>query len=77
MIAITNDGKWYSGGSPEAVVTRMREDGLFTISKTDQEYMRFVSLKTLQFEGAVIRFTDATTFLNDLAINDILTIGDL
>lgn len=76
MIVITVDGKIYAGRNADDVLTRMREDGFLTFEKTNDQYMRFVAMKALEFEGVVVRFSDAQTFLEDMAINDILTITE-
>ncbi len=74
MMVITVDGKIYTGTTADAVVARMREDGIFTFGKTNPEYMRFVSRQALHLCGQFVRHDTPDNFLHDMNANSLLAI---
>lgn len=74
MFVITIDGKIYSGDTADAVVSRMREGGIFTIGKTNAEYMRFVSRQSATLNLEFVRHDTAENFLADMHKNFLVNI---
>jgi hypothetical protein len=74
-LIITSDGHVYSGLTPADAVDRMREAGIFTVGKTNAEYMSGVAGRAERLEGATIRTDSAENFLFDMAHHGLLTIG--
>jgi hypothetical protein len=72
MMAITVDGKIYTGATADAVVARMREGGIFTFGKTNPEYMRFVSRQAMHLCGQYVRHDTPDNFLRDMHGNGLL-----
>jgi len=66
---ITIDGKVYTGRTSDEAVSRMRDAGIFTVGKNNDEYMRGVAARTMRLDGASIRVTSADDFLHDMAQN--------
>jgi hypothetical protein len=75
-VALTYDGKMYVGTTAFEAVRRMREDGIFTIGKTNAEYMTFVSHRARQLHGMTIRHDTPEHFLADLASNNIIDLKE-
>ena len=73
---ITIDGKVYTGRTPDEAVSRMRDAGLFTVGKSNEEYMRGVATRVRHLDSAEVRVTNADVFLSDMAKHRFLTIGD-
>jgi hypothetical protein len=74
MFVITIDGKIYSGDTADAVVSRMREDGIFTVGKTNAEYMRFVSRQSATLNLEFVRHDTPENFLRDMHRNFLVNI---
>lgn len=77
MIVITVDSKIYMGATADAVVSRMREGGIFTFGKTNHEYMRFVSRQAMHLCGQFVRHDTAEHFLHDMNSNFLLKTEEL
>ncbi|MGI9143112.1 MAG: hypothetical protein ACR2IJ_07955 [Fluviibacter sp.] len=75
-VILTIDGKMYVGRSAGEAVCRMRESGIFTVGKTDDEYMTFVSRRSQQLHGATIRHDTPEHFLADMASNHIIELKE-
>ena len=73
---ITIDGKVYTGLTSNDAVSRMRDAGIFTVGKSNEEYMNGVATRAKRLDGVEIRATSADVFLSDMAKHKFLTIGD-
>lgn len=75
-ISLTTDTGERFVGTPRAVVTAMRQTGLFVAHKTNSEYMRFVRRQTYAMHGGpFIRVRSCAEFLTDLATTGTITIN--
>ena len=75
-VVLTYDGEMYVGTTALEAVRRMRERGIFTVGKTDDEYMTFVSRRAYQLHGTAIRHDTPEHFLADLASNNIIELKE-
>lgn len=76
-LAMMTDGAIYAGRTCAEVVTRMREAGLFTVGKTDLEYMMFVSQRAEFLSNVAVRCDTADNFLHDLQATNLLILKAL
>ena len=76
-LAMMTDGAIYAGRTCAEVVTRMREAGLFTVGKTDAEYMLFVSHRAKFLSDVAVRYDTADHFLHDLQLTNLLILKAL
>lgn len=75
-VILTYDGKMYVGNTAGDAVRRMREAGIFTVGKTDAEYMSFVSQRAKALNDLSIRHDTPDHFLADLASNHIIDLKE-
>ena len=71
-IIITLDGKIYSGRTGDEAVSKKRDAGIFTVGKSNEEYMQGVVARVKHLDGVDVRMTSAEVFLIDMAKHKIL-----
>lgn len=74
---ITIDGKVYTGRTSDEAVSRMRDAGIFTVGKSNEQYMRGVVARAKHLDGVDVRMTSAEDFLIDMAKHNFLKIGNV
>jgi len=65
-IILTNDGKLYVGRSQRHAVEQMRDSGIFTIGKTNEQYMISVASRAKLLDHVDVSASNEHDFLCDL-----------
>lgn len=77
MIRVTwVDGRTYRGRTPVEAVRAMRDDGVFTASKTDAEYIAGVARRISEAYGIAVLHPSAESLLKVLQQVGLVTVSE-